>query len=314
MLALCVESSHERGMGHFFRALNLFGCLERHRVPAVFVINLHAPSVQILSKRRLPFEIVEFHDFASRWEQRLIRSLGIRIWVNDRLDTDRRHAQTVKDAGILLVTLDDRGSGAEFADMNIAALAFEDAAMLRGKRVLHGLNYLILNPEIESFRRHRTKAEKILVTLGGSDTHGVTKKAAAILGRVGKTGTIVLGPGFDPDQTWVEPAAGFSIKRSVPSLIQEFSHFDLAVTGGGITPIEANASGLPCIVVACEAFEVPVGRHLERLGSSVYAGFHRSIDERVFSEHLDVSAMSRAGLDQIPLDGAERIVAELGLS
>ena len=314
MLALCVESSHQRGMGHLFRALNFHACLLRHGISSMFITNRHGPATDILGQRGIPFEIASLDDLESDWEKGLIRKFGISLWLNDRLDTDRRHALCVKSAGVRLATFDDRGSGAELADLNIAALIFDDDPPLQGEKVLRGHEYLVLSPEIATHRHQRSDAARILVTMGGSDTHGVTATVAGILRKLGKAATLVLGPGFEHNAGLENVADGFVVKRGVPSLFAEFDRHDLAITAGGVTPFEANACGLPCISIATEPFEVAVCRHLEELGSSVYAGFRDDIDERVFSRNLDIAAMSRAGMQRISLDGAERILHELGLA
>lgn len=314
MFAICIEASHQRGMGHFYRALNLIAYLDGQQKSFVVLINDHAKSKAILKQKNVPFEMVEFDDFTTGWERRLIAQYGITVWINDRLDTDVRHARQVKQAGVKLVTFDDRGSGASLADVHIAGLAFDDAEPLQGIKILRGVNYLILNPEIERFKRLRTSVEHIVVTMGGSDTYGVTIKVVEILKKIGKGATIIIGPGFEhleSLQAVMSPA--FSIKTEVPSLMEEFQHYDLAITAGGITPFEAAASGLPCIIIASESFEVPIGMFLQQIGAAQYAGHYSDIDEEVFSQSFDIEAMSQIGMRQLTTRGVENIYRELVL-
>lgn len=312
MFALCIESSHVRGMGHFFRGLNLAGALERAGQACKIFINAHEPALRLLQDTGIEYAIVDFADLESDWEGRLIGQENIQVWVSDRLDTDARHAANVKRRNIAFVTFDDRGGGAALADLNIAALAFDSREALSGRRVLRGIDYLILNPEIASYRRVRRQSDHLLVTLGGSDTHGVTVNVARCLRSAGRTATVIVGPGFRHDAELAEAIGPeFVLKRGVPSLIAEFKEYDLAITGGGMTPFEANASGLPCIVVASEPFEVPIGLELARLGGAVFAGYHTEMDESVLMRSLPVEAMSRAGMTQIGLDGTDRVIREL---
>lgn len=312
MFALCVESSHVRGMGHFYRVLNLAAALERAGQASRILINAHEPAIRLLEGAGIEHIAVDLADFESDWEGRLIEKEGIRVWVNDRLDTDPRHAANVKRRGILLTTFDDRGAGAARADLNVVALSFDADEALPGRRVLRGINYLILNPEIARYRRSRLQAGRLLVTLGGSDTHGVTVKVVRSLRAAGRPATVIVGPGFRHDIDLARVLGpGFEVRHGVPSLIAEFERYDLAITGGGITPFEANASGLPCIVVANELFEVPIALELARLGGSVFAGYHANMDESALVRDLPVEEMSRAGISQIGLDGAERVVREL---
>ena len=312
MFALCVESSHARGMGHFYRALNLAEGLTAAAISFKFYLNDHAPSLQILCERGLPHQVVNLEDLSGNWEVQLIRHDGISLWVNDRLDTDAWHAQKIKAAGVPLVTLDDRGTGAALANLHIAALAFDAHERLCGDKVLNGADYLILNPQISNFMSLRKQLSSILVTLGGSDTYGVTVKVVQLLKEMNLAATIVVGPAFmHMDKLNEILTGGFALKCAVPSLIEEFHHHDLAITGGGITPFEANASGLPCVVIANELFEIPVGKELQRLGGSLFAGHYESMSLPLFRAGLPLEKMSQAGMRNIGLQGTQRVIGAL---
>lgn len=312
MFALCIESSHARGMGHFYRALNLADGLAKAGLPYTFYLNDHAPSRKILDERGVPHRVVDLEDFTGEWEAALIRRDGITLWVNDRLDTDVRHAEKIKATGIPLVTFDDRGTGAAQADLHIAALTFDAQERLAGTKLLRGSEYLILNPQITDYTRLRKQLSSILVTLGGSDTYGVTVKVVQMLKELGLTATIVAGPAFlHMDMLDEVLTGGFVLKRGVPSLIEEFYRHDLAITGGGITPFEANASGLPCVVIANELFEIPVGMALQKLGGSLFAGYHESLSSPLFSTELPLEQMSQAGMRNIGLQGTQRVISAL---
>lgn len=309
MLALCLESSHARGMGHLFRGLNLADALRRRGLQCLILVNDHPPACRLIAERGFPYLTVcldAFHD----WEAEVIRDHSVKLWINDRLNTTQAHAIRIKSLGLPLVTLDDRGAGARYADLNVAALVFEKLEDLKGARVLSGSDYLILDQEINSYQRIRLgPVHSVLVSMGGSDTHGVTVKVAHYLAPLQIPTTIVLGPGFEHSRELdAVIAPSFEIKHALPSLIAEFPRHDLVITGGGVTPFEAAASGLPSIVISCEDFEVPVCRALVALGVSAYAGHYQAIDGDIFSESLPIHAMSQAGLKQIGLGGVDRVV------
>jgi spore coat polysaccharide biosynthesis predicted glycosyltransferase SpsG len=256
--------------------------------------------------------VVSLTDFDTDWEGKLVRQYGVKVWVNDRLDTDIRHARHVKDAGAKLVTFDDRGSGAELADLHFAPLAFDEQEPLQGKRVFRGTDYLILSDEIDRFKRQRTARDRVVVSLGGSDTYGVTVKVVEILRKRGWTATVIIGPGFEHERELTDVLTGnFTVKRGLPSLIEEFSRHDIAVTGGGVTAFEAAASGVPTIIVANELFEIPAARYLQSVGASVFAGYHESIDEGMFTRDFDVAAMSSRGMACITTGGVLKVASQL---
>ena len=311
MLALCIESSHTRGMGHLYRSLILADHLRARGHNITYLINNHPPSLAILQQRGYTPIAVDLPDTQSHWEMDIIKQHHIKLWINDRLDTSIAHAEHIKAAPIPLATFDDQGTGATLADLHIAALNTH-SKLAAGKRVLQGAEYLILNPDIAKFQRVRQRADSILVTLGGSDTYGVTVKIVTLLSQLKKSATVIIGPAFEHQQALeVVLTNRFTVKRGVPSMIEEMSYHDIAITGGGITPFEANAAGLPCIIIANETFEIPNGELLQRLGSSVFAGYHTTVDESLFAKDLPMETMSKNGIKHIGLGGASKVVAAL---
>jgi spore coat polysaccharide biosynthesis predicted glycosyltransferase SpsG len=172
----------------------------------------------------------------------------------------------------------------------------------------------VLNKEIETCKRQRQGLESILVTLGGSDTYGVTIQVVNFLKTMNRGATVVVGPAFQHHEQLKQAMNGnFCVKQAVTSLMQEFSHYDLAITGGGVTPFEANASGLPCIIIANERHEIEIGHYLAGVGSSVFAGYYQDIDARNFDMNLNIQEMSRIGMTAITTNGTINIFREIAL-
>ncbi len=310
MFALCIEASHARGMGHLFRALALAEAVTNRGREVRFYINDFAPATALLRARNCSFETVPLQ--AGDWEPDIIRRDGITTWINDRLDTNAAHAVRVQNADAHLVTFDDRGRGADQADLNIVAFPASDCERLPGKRILTGLDYLVLDPAIARLRRPRERLESLVVSMGGSDTYGITLEVMRALKSRAMAATIILGPGFahEPGLAAIMDA-NFKLKRNVPSLAEEFALHDLAITAGGITPCEANAAGLPCIVIATEPWESRTGEILASLGGSLFAGPRDRIDFSIFARLPDIATMSRAALAHVPANGAARVTQEI---
>lgn len=296
-------------MGHLVRSCVLAEALRASGRSVKLYLADHAPGIDQVKRRGLTFSVVPAQSAEVDWETSVIAGDKIDVWINDMHKTDRRSTLRIKAKGVPVVTLDDRGNGAAESNLHIAALIFDPRERPAGHRVLQGTDYLILNPEIAVYRRQRSTDARWIVTLGGADTYGVTPKVMRLLSGRGRGATVIVGPAYTHDAELAAAATGnFIIKRNVASLIEEFGAHDVAVTGGGVTPFEANASGLPCIVIANEDFEVPVGRTLAELGGAVYAGHHGEIDETVFSGSLPVADMSAAALRAITLEGTRRVV------
>lgn len=312
-------------MGHLFRALNLIRELKRRQEEYILLVNEDEAALRILSEHGITPVIVDLCDTESDWEGRLIEEYGVTIWLNDRLDTSAESAKHVKAAEIPLFTVDDMGSGAALSDGNFASLIFEDIEKVPGKAVYAGCDYLILNPEIEKHKRLRSEVRKILVTLGGSDTYGVTLRVIEFLKKQREENglvfgersehdlfpsiTILLGPDSVIRGDVEQAVAGtdFETAYSVPSLIAFMEPFDLAVTGGGVTAFEAAASGLPCVMIANEPHEIQIGRYLEKSGCAVFAGYYQEMNLEKIKEITDLPSMSRRGMETAGTAGAGRI-------
>jgi spore coat polysaccharide biosynthesis predicted glycosyltransferase SpsG len=309
--ALCIEASHVRGMGHLFRGLVLAAALERRGAAVRFLVNDEPAAAAILQARGREFDVVLLDNLEQAWEAALVQRHGVRVWVNDRLQTDARHAKRVLEAGAKLATFDDYGTGAAFANLHVAALP-AGGLPATGERVLSGLRYLLLDPAIERYRRLRKKALRTIVTMGGSDTHGITVDVARVLRECAIEATIVLGPAFR-HEAQLAPLldARFTVKRNVPSLAAELAGHDLAVTAGGITLYEACASGLPCIAIAAELWERNSVEALARLGACADGGYRGQIDRAPFQRPLPIEAMSSAGMRALDFEGAQRVAEAL---
>ncbi len=312
MIGFCIEASHRRGLGHLYKTLNFVEYLAERGERSIVMVNDDQRAIDMLKQRSIKHVAVNLDDMRTNWETTLISNHGITVWINDRLDTDQVHARNVKNNNVTLVTFDDRGSGAALADLHFAPMVFSGQEKLQGKRVFTGAPYLILSKEIDTCKRWRQGLNSILVTLGGSDTYGVTIQVVNFLKTMNRGATVVIGPAFQHHEQLKKAINGnFCVKQSVPSLIQEFTHHDLAITGGGITPFEANASGLPCLIIANERHEIEIGHYLAGVGSSVFVGYYRDITARNFDMNLDIERMSSIGIAAIVTSGTANIFREI---
>lgn len=294
------------GMGHLFRMINLRHALQQKGAETKFVlVDSDEAASQWLTKREISHEFVETND--PGWEKRIVEIYHPHCWVNDRLATEEQHVLCLKASGLTVMTFDDSGAGAALSDLNVFALAEARGETPKGKRVLQGLEYLIMPPEISNYRRQREKAEKIVVSLGGSDTYGMTVKVATWLAEHQLKATIVLGPGFIHDNALQTVMTDdMRIERSPVSLIHVLSTHDVAITGGGLTAFEAAAMGLPTFTIANELHEICHCEYLQSLGCSRYLGYREQASMKRYEYSSDIVQMSEAGL-QIKLRAEEKI-------
>ena len=306
MFAVCIESSHKRGMGHFYRALIILEYLQKVKERAVLVINRDPVSIQILDEKKILYEIVDYSDVTGNWERDLVCKYQVDVWLLDKFETNVELARHVKNEKVILAAIDDCGEGASLADLHFCALLFQN---IRGKNVYSGKEYMILNPQIAQYKRERSALRKILVTLGGSDTYGVTVKVIRILKEKGYHADIIIGPNFQHRKQLRQVINDeFIVYDTVPSLIAKFYEYDLEITGGGVTVFEANASGLPCITIASELHEKDIAEYAQQFGGCIFAGYYKNLRKEAFDlSGLDIMTMSVNGMKSFHLNGMENI-------
>jgi len=277
----------------------------------IFFLNDHVPSENILNEYGFAYETVIFGNDMN-WEQRLIQAHDIYVWVNDRLNTTIEHAQHIKAEQVPLITMDDRGEGAALSDLNVAGLIFDELDSLKGTKILTGSKYLILDSEINRLRRLRRELKRIVVSMGGSDTYGVSIDVVNMLKATSLAVTVIVGPGFEHMEKLKQVMPeNFTLRVNVPSLIETFAEFDLAFTAGGVTPFEACASGLPCVIIATESFEIPVGEYIEKTGCGIFAGHYDRMKHVALDENIGIEKMSQQCMVRIDTKGAERVYGEI---
>lgn len=315
MYLICIESSKKRGMGHLFRALLYTSYLKKERIPFLILINNDSRSIEILEKKGLPYIIADYGD-ETDWETEVIQRYGVKVWLEDKFETTEimiKHI--VANDSVLFCMVDEFGDSASYADIHFGGMLYLTGGTVTGKKIYCGSEYVILNPEIDRYKRIRNNISNIIVTLGGSDPFGATVDVVKELANTEYNVEVVIGPNFDYREELDEiNKKKYPIKQNLPSLISEFSKFDFAITGGGITCCEANASGLPCMVIANAPHEIHTGRYIERKGGGIYAGSYDDWDRsRILAiQEMDIAQMSRKGMESFDTGALKRMFTIIG--
>ena len=119
MTVICIECSHKRGMGHFYRALNILHYFGKIGETAVVVINHDKIAVQLLKNGAVPYETVDYTDIISNWEKNIIHKYQADVWLLDKFETRAELAWHVKNEGVVLAAIDDCGEGAEIGRAHV---------------------------------------------------------------------------------------------------------------------------------------------------------------------------------------------------
>jgi len=309
-IALAIEGSNTRGMGHVFRSLLYVQYLKSHNIDFVYLINDDSKTIDVLKKNNIDYILVNYSDIKSNWEADIIHNNGIDVWFNDKFETSLELERHIHEQNILFACLDDVGAGAVEADLYFAGMIYPSLEKPIGKKYYSGTEYVTLNPEIDFYKKKRKKLKRIVISMGGSDPHEVTIDLVKELKSFDYDIDIVIGPNFKKKRELEMINGGrFHIYQNIPSLIEFFSHYDLAITGGGVTCCEANAAGLPCFVIANAPHEINTGKWLEEMGGCKYLGNYENWSRDILKSinSLELEKMSIKGMKNFDTKAIERI-------
>ena len=314
---ICIEASHQRGMGHLFRGLRLAKALRAAGDEILFAVNDDRRSLEILYSEGFDAEAVPSYASGPDWEEGILRRRRPNWWINDRLDTAAAHAEKVLSSGVMLATFDDHGDGGLSASFNV--LAMDLKPLERMPNGLYGTEYIILDPEIQKCRAAlpaRGAPSEILVTLGGSDTYGMTPRVLSALGgmQIPPAACVSLGPNFNHREALNSALAKYPgrvrIYDNPSSLVRLIAKAEIIVCGGGVTLFEAAALGVPALAIANEPHEVPTVQWFEEKGFCICLGFRENGVESRLSYALPNLLSGSDRLEQMSITGRSLVERE----
>lgn len=263
-------------------------------------------------------ELLDEHGYEHRTESDLLSDLvalaepAPNLVVNDVLDTSEEEILIERAAGYRVVNIEDLGPGARFADWVVNALypVSDDGSV----NCSWGPEYATLRSEFQNLPQKpiRERAERILITFGGTDPAGLAGRCAHL-----------LSSDLPEVEVCVVPAPGASaeaypstvrVATEPVSMAREMLEADLAVTSAGRSVYEAATTGTPVVVLAANAREA-THAHLGYDSGVVFLGIGSLVDDahivatvrRLLADaalRLELSDRLRASVDN---RGAARI-------
>lgn len=155
-----------------------------------------------------------------------------------------------------VVTIEDLGDGADYADAVINAL-YEDHT--RGDNYYWGANYVCLRDEFfcAAPSVFHEQVQNVVVIFGGTDPSNFTKRIYEMAKRIHKDYPEIkfhfaLGVGYDQKANQIETdeAAGIYVEQNLKHISDLFGKADLAFTSQGRTVYELATMGVPAVVMA----------------------------------------------------------------
>lgn len=335
ILLVRADASSRMGTGHVMRCIALGQAWQDEGGKVVFATSggpagiearLHAENMR-LERIAAPAGSAEDASLTAA----LLESLSAPWIVVDGYHFDSAYQKTLGRGSWKVLWIDDDGRAAPYCTdlvLNQHIIPDEDIYSDRsaGTRLLLGTRHALLRREFQPWRGMKREicdnAEKILVTLGGSDPDNVTLKVIEGIGRLesdrlharvivgaANTHVDVLRRACDQSSIRIE------LKEDVVGMPELMSWADVAVSAGGTTCWELAFMGLPNLIVVLADNQRGVAEEFAKRGASVDLGWHESVSAQSISgrlasilqsrdTRLRMSAVGRALVDG---EGAERV-------
>lgn len=241
----------ERGMGHIYHCLTLAYRMTGHEI--MFVTNRnHKEGYEKLKNSFLPVYAIEreeeFYEFLKTYQPDVV--------VNDCLNTTKEHVLKLKELSKKVITIEDLGEGALYADAVINALYNVDAP---NKNHYVGADYVCIRDEFLTRRpkEFSEKVQNVLVMFGGTDPSNLTSKIYKIAERLQMEETkmeihFITGSGYSASENQVitDVEKRIFVHNNVQNVSEYMERADIAFTSQGRTVFELAVMGVPAIVLA----------------------------------------------------------------
>jgi UDP-2,4-diacetamido-2,4,6-trideoxy-beta-L-altropyranose hydrolase len=333
-LLIRADASAAIGSGHVMRCLALAQAWQERGGRVCLATRLLPETL----KRRWDEEQMETRELAesnddARETIELAREIGADWMVLDGYQFDTKFQRFIKNAGMRLLVVDDDGCARNYvADLilNQSPGATPDMYPSRDSQptLLLGTRFALLRREFLRARwpsrSHASRAQNLLVTLGGADPHNCTRTVLEAIALIDDLTTVAIVGPSNPRARELEQLAQragvrITIRQSPRDIPELMAWADLAVSAAGTTCWELAFMGVPMLQVVLADNQLTNATSLERLGVAGNLGWHAELSEdkvrtavmHILDDPALRTSMSQNGLALVDGLGAARAVAAI---
>jgi UDP-2,4-diacetamido-2,4,6-trideoxy-beta-L-altropyranose hydrolase len=332
------DASVKTGTGHVMRCLALAQAFQKSgydihfaasECPDALAKKIKAEKFTLLKIKSKPGSDKDAGETAKFAERKKCK------WVvTDGYIFSGKYQEIIKGKGFRLLFVDDYGHCKNYCadiilNQNLYAGTHFYPETSPFSRILLGTQYALLRKEFSPYihwkRQIPGKAEKLLLTLGGSDPDNTTLKILKAVRncKLGLEVKAVIGganPHLKSIEKEISKSPNLQILKNVPEMPGLMAWADMVITGGGSTCWETCFMGLPNIIIYCADNQKPIAISLEAAGAAINLGHNSDLSEKKLLSTLKKlagdaearSRMSEKGRLLVDGRGAERIIYSMG--
>lgn len=254
-----VDGYIELGLGHIYNCITMASKLIGH-------------DTLILTKEDATVGIQKLDEVHAKYKtirdeneiDSVIKEFKPDIWVNDCLNTSESYIKNLKQKVNRVVSIEDLGPGAKYADAVINALYEDDNVA----NIYSGYQYVCLRDEFltEKPKSFSKNVKNVVIMFGGTDPSNLNKMIYDILisddhdfGDI--RFNFITGIGYDYKRHDVlsRPEKNIYVYPDVPRVTKFLKDADIAIIGQGRSIFEVACMGVPTIVLSQNEREMSHG-------------------------------------------------------
>ncbi len=309
MIWIRADGGREIGMGHIMRCLSVADALERLGEPSCFLVADNS-AVPILESRKQEYRILGSSYL--RPEEELDTLIPVLKEENQSVllvDSYYVTAEYLRRVGeyIPICYMDDTGICGMPADIQINYNIFAEQSLYRRetsfqeREYLLGTEYAPLRREFEQVSYQiRDRAERVLITTGGSDKYDLAGKILEYVLHFPGTEDMeycVISGAYNRYLTHLRDLEKNNVKVQVYSdvlnMLELMQSCDIAVTAGGTTMYELCAAGVPIVCFSFVDNQQKIVEGFRRHEIVCYGGDYLRQGEKLIKEVADCIVLLR---------------------
>jgi len=329
-VAFRTSGGREIGLGHVRRCLSLALALRKRGTHCLFLVEGDPEACELVAAEGFAVMRVRHEDDAGE-AVRQCKAHRTGIIVVDSYAFATSYFLELCEAGLMVAVVDDLADRELPVHLVVNGSAGADRLRYRGgaqTRFLLGPQYMLVRPEfaVVPVRAITDRIERVLITVGGSDPHGLTARlmrwTSDVLGPIAQD--VVIGPLFENAEAVQQTAQAspetILLHENPKDMRTLMLRADLALCGGGQTSYELAATGTPSIAVRTADNQTVNLKGLSGSGILVWAGDANDADleskiahelKSLAGDAFRRNAMSRKARALVDGQGAGRVAQAL---
>jgi UDP-2,4-diacetamido-2,4,6-trideoxy-beta-L-altropyranose hydrolase len=301
------DASGTIGTGHLMRCYALADAFIDNGENVIFALIESLPALDSkCDVRQIPRKMIDARIGSqedSRATAAIAKEMDAEWVVIDGYQFDSSYQNELQNEGLKVLMIDDFAHAEKYSaeivlNQNASAKPSLYEGKLEASKLLLGPRYAVVRHEFRHLSNHRKEpvkpvADRILVTLGGSDPSNKTAQVLSCLKEANAQQTmidIVIGAAnnnYDEIKRAFRSCNFFHFVQNPPNLAEIMKSADLAIVSGGTSTYELCYLGTPFITVIIADNQMANAVSLQERGITVSIEGRDSVDCKQFNESIE---------------------------